>query len=46
MHTHTRVDMVQWLGGVLYYHYELFTIFVEKNRTIIYGLRPTRGFVV
>jgi hypothetical protein len=31
MHTPTRVDVVQWLGGVLYYRYELFTLFVKKQ---------------
>lgn len=41
-----RVDMVQWLGGVLYYRYELFMLFVKKNITTIYALRPTRGFIV
>jgi hypothetical protein len=42
MHAPTRVDVVQCLGE-LCYRYELFTLFTQKNRTPIYGLRPTWG---
>jgi hypothetical protein len=44
------VDVVQWLGGFflcyLYgirYFCELFTLFMQKNRTTNYGVLPTLG---
>jgi hypothetical protein len=50
VHASARVDVVQWLSAFLCYLYEiftqffaLFTLFVQKNRTIIYGMCPTWG---
>jgi hypothetical protein len=50
MHAPACVDMVQWLGGILCYLYEIFTRFMwtiyaicsKINITTIYGVRHTR----